>query len=102
MVERWPVKITVIAQLDTGDLRERYGKDVTPTCKYCKVGDVFIVEGFKKPEGFCDWAWADIFRDIVHLALGGDYYWMKEKGTAVSCCTDGLRPAIFKLERIKK
>jgi len=26
---------------------------------------------------------------------------MKEKGVVISCCTDGLRPVIFKLERIE-
>ena len=42
---------------------------------------------------------ADIQRDVAHLAMGGDFPWMKEKGEMVSCCTDGLRPVIFKLER---
>jgi uncharacterized repeat protein (TIGR04076 family) len=51
---------------------------------------------------FCSWAWADIQRDVVHLALGGDFPWIKEKGIGISCCTDGLRPVIFKLERLPK
>lgn len=102
MSERWPVKITVLKQLDVKEMREKYGNNVEPTCKYAKLGNVFLVQGFKKPEGFCDWAWSDIFRDVVHLALGGDFYWIKEKGTIISCCTDGLRPVLFKLERMEK
>jgi len=34
------------------------------------------------------------------LAFGGDFPWFKEKGIAISCCSDGLRPVVFKLERI--
>ncbi|MFC1804030.1 TIGR04076 family protein [Thermoproteota archaeon] len=32
--------------------------------------------------------------------LDGNYPWLNEKGKAVACCTDGLRPVIFLLERI--
>jgi len=52
------------------------------------------------PEGFCSWAWADIQRDVIHMGLGGDFPWMKKPGVMISCCTDGLRPVVFKLERI--
>jgi len=45
------------------------------------------------------WAWADIQRDVAHLALGGDFSWINKPGSMVSCCTDGLRPVVFKLER---
>jgi len=50
--------------------------------------------------GLCSWAFADIQRDITLLRLGGNFPWMKEKGTILSCCTDGVRPVTFKLERI--
>jgi len=52
------------------------------------------------PPDFCSWAWADIQRDVAHLALGGDFPWMKQRGTMITCCTDGLRPVVFRLERI--
>ncbi|MDP3062147.1 MAG: hypothetical protein Q8O40_02875 [Chloroflexota bacterium] len=39
-------------------------------------------------------------RDVAHLALGGDFPWISKKGTMVSACTDGLRPVLFKLERV--
>ena len=44
----------------------------------------------------------DIQRDIFHTLYGGYYPWMKEKGVVISCCTDGLRPVVFKLERIEE
>ena len=93
------VKITVLRKIDTGDIREDYGDNVGE-CTEFNIGDEFIVEGLSMPKGFCPWAWADIHRDIVHLALYGNFPWMKKKGTMVSCCTDGLRPIIFKMERI--
>jgi len=93
------VKIKVLRKVDIGDIRENYGDNVGE-CTDFKIGDEFIVEGLAIPDGFCPWAWADIQRDIVHLALGGDFPWMKEKGTVVSCCTDGLRPVVFEIKRI--
>ena len=93
------VKITVLRKLDTGDIRENYG-NIGP-CKRFKVGDEFIVEGLTIPQEFCSWAWADIFKWIMHLAFNGDFYHMKEKGTVIACCTDGLRPVVFKLARIE-
>jgi uncharacterized repeat protein (TIGR04076 family) len=52
------------------------------------------------PEGFCDWAWADIQRDVAVLCSGGDYPWIKLKGATVACCTDAFRPVTFLIERI--
>ena len=69
-------------------------------CERVKLGQVFISEDGKYPEDLCPWAFADIQRDITHLRLGGDFPWIKEKGAVLSCCTDGARPVIFKLERI--
>ena len=100
------VKITVIRMMGIEDV---YGDKlpkvsesfISPCTSGFKEGDEFISEEGKIPEGFCCWAFADIQRDITHLRFGGGYPWMKEKGVAISCCTDGLRPVIFKLERIE-
>ena len=35
------------------------------------------------------------------MMFGGNMPWLKEKGTTITCCTDGLRPVIFKLERME-
>jgi len=32
--------------------------------------------------------------------MGGDFPWMRQRGTMITCCTDGLRPVVFKLERV--
>jgi len=92
-------KITVLKRLSTGDIWKEYST-MEELCPFVKEGQVFTVgENLAMPEGFCSWAWADIQRDIIHIALGGDYFWIKNKGTAVACCTDGLRPVVFKIER---
>ncbi len=67
-----------------------------------ELGREFIVDdSYECPPGFCPWAYADIQRDIVTLLHGGNFPWMKDKGIVLSSCTDGIRPVIFKLERIE-
>ena len=29
------------------------------------------------------------------------FHWMKADNTFISCCTDGIKPVVFKLERIE-
>ena len=95
------VKITVMKKLSPGELfDEMAAEGVAPECDMAKKGAEHISKGMAMPEGFCSWAWADIQRDVVHLAMGGDFPWIKEEGKMLSCCTDGLRPVVFKLERL--
>ena len=97
------VKITVVKRVNIKDL---FGDNLpaeftsAPVCDQLEEGQEFICVDGKCPPGFCSWAFADIQRDIIHLTLGGDYFWMKDKGMVLSCCTDGCRPVIFKLERM--
>lgn len=101
-------KITVIKKLNC---KELYGENppapfdegrVTPECERFSVGQEFAVDSHSCPPEFCNWAFADIQRDLVHVLYGGYYPWMKEKGVAITCCTDGLRPVIFKIERVEE
>ncbi len=101
---RAKVKITVVKKLGTRDL---FGDNpparatFEDSCPRCKVGDAYVVpEDGSCPAGFCPWAFADLHRDITHLRFGGDYPFVQEPGTAIQCCTDGLRPVFFKLERM--
>ena len=110
------VKITVVKTLNMNDI---FGDEppadvnldmLTPQCHRFQVGQEFFVDTEKPPtdpeswencpEGFCTWAFADIQRDISHIMFGGSYPWIKEKGVIITCCTDGLRPVIFRVERI--
>jgi uncharacterized repeat protein (TIGR04076 family) len=101
-------KITVIKKLNLKDLYvdkppAAYDEGrITPECNRFEVGQEFVVDSHKCPPGFCNWAYADIQRDLVHILFtGATIPWMKEKGVSISCCTDGFRPVIFKLERIE-
>lgn len=100
---RSKVKITVVKKLSTSELFGNNGPvhaTFEESCPRCNVGDIYMVpEDGSCPDGFCPWAYADIHRDITHLRFGGDYPFVKEPGVAVQCCTDGLRPVFFKLER---
>ncbi len=97
------VKITVLKKLDTHDI---FG-DTPPTpyaqkpvCTKFEVGQEFEYKG-SCPPNFCGWAFADIQRDLIVLETGGNFPWAGQPGVAISCCTDGLRPVVFKLERME-
>ena len=103
LVELRKVKITVLKRLSPSEVFEK--SPVTPVerlepCRLFRDGQEFIVEAGRMPEGFCTSAWHTIYCNIRILAFGGSLPWYEEKGVAVNCCTDGLRPVIFKLERI--
>ena len=98
------VKITVVKQFLPKDI---FGHDYTlvsgNTVKNCslKEGSEFISDGTgNKPEGFCPHAWNSIFKNIHLLTWGGGYPETIGEGISFGVCPDGLRPVIFKLERI--
>ena len=98
------VKINVIRSFSKEEI---FGDDVpaelanfeTP-CKTHTPGQEYVLESVDCPEGFCSWAVRDIYRDLIHLARGGDYPWIGASGTSYSSCTDGRKTVVFKLERI--
>jgi len=104
MVERHRVKITVLKRFSPSEVFEK--SPATPVrplgaCDLYRDGQEFVVaQDGKMPEGFCTSAWHTIFGNVRTLAFGGDFPWFREKGIAISCCSDGLRPVVFKLERI--
>jgi uncharacterized repeat protein (TIGR04076 family) len=99
--ERPKVRITVLQTLRNKELYDRYAVELSPRCPKLKEGQQFVSEDLWMPEGFCDWAWSDIHRDVAVLCAGGSYPWMREKGVAVACCTDAFRPVVFLLEKLE-
>lgn len=98
------VKITVLRKEYYSDLAEEYltdGKE-TGSCSLLNEGDEFIFEGSATmPEGFCPWAWIDIYHSVSAISSGSTYApWNKKDGQTIVCCTDGIRPVIFKVEAI--
>ena len=98
------LKITVLKRMDPSDIFETLPvakKDWMVPCKLYEDGQEFIIgENLKMPEGFCQSAWESISTDITTIAYGGNFPYFDEKGVSVSCCNDGIRPVIFKIERI--
>lgn len=98
-MEKHQVRITVLKKHFHKEFIEKYAVDPEnwTECQHFEVGQEFLASGkapWKMPEGFCGWAWADIQQLVYGMARGGlDMF--------VTCCTDGYRPVIFKLEKIK-
>ncbi len=101
------VRITVVKRIVHKDLVDRYVNKVgfpmmIEPCPLWKDGQTFDVEGSPaKPADFpCDWAWTDIQRDVTMLLYGANPPWMVGPGMSLPCCSDGVRPVSFLVERI--
>ena len=97
------VKITVLRRFSPSEVFSK--SPVTPVetiseCEWLRDGQEFIVDNLEMPKDFCTSAWVSIYGNVRLLAFSGSLPWFKEKGVAVNCCIDGLRPVIFKLERV--
>lgn len=96
------VKLTVLKRLEVGDVHKEYAAEGVHTqCAKYREGQEYISKAVQKPDGFCSWAWVAVQDKVVFLALGHDYPWVKQKGTEIVSCADGLHPVLYKLERIE-
>jgi uncharacterized repeat protein (TIGR04076 family) len=98
------VKITVLKKEFYPELADQYlteGQSVG-ACPLLEVGDSFVFEGQAvMPEGFCPWAWIDIYRGVAALSAGASYApWNNAEGMQILCCTDGVRPVVFRIEAV--
>ncbi len=123
------VKLTVIDKKLYPELQREYCADPNSgLCPCYNVGDEFVFEredgkddfwhmgqntlvktnfdeieiagGSKMPH--CSEAW-DAFSRYIYAGLQGGSImkgWMKDENTMITCCSDGTRPVIFKIERI--
>ena len=94
------VKITVMRKACYPDLMEQYENPIEHACDV-QEGQVFIANGWQKPDHFCDSAWDSVSPFVMTLAHGGtDIYdgWMKDPRSAMLSCNDGFRPVSFLLE----
>ena len=96
------VKITVLKTTLDEELVKEYGAEGWKACPMLTAGQVFYVD-YAKPEGFCDEAWKALYQYVFELSHGAGetlfYYgdWSRTPGVAICCCSDSLRPVIFKL-----
>jgi uncharacterized repeat protein (TIGR04076 family) len=94
--ERYRCRITVLKKTFNQDLYQQYPYGAASPCGRLEEGQVFVTDNrWDPPEGFCHWAWSDL-RPMIHSIHAG------HSVTMISCCTDGLRPVVFKMERIDR
>ena len=123
------VKLTVLDTTLYPELQRQYCADpASGPCPCYHAGDEFIFERGGDRDDFwhmglntlvkaagdpavtaggpniphCSEAWDAISRYIYTGLQGGSIMrgWMKEENTMITCCSDGTRPVIFKIERI--
>ena len=97
-------RITVVKVTEHTDLMARYENPMLHACDL-REGQVFIANGWMKPEGLCDSAWSSLSPFVMTLAHGGENLyegWMKNPRSAMISCNDGFRPVSFYLEALEE
>jgi len=97
-------RITVMRKANYYDLSEKYENPIDHACDM-EEGQVFIANGWERPEGFCQSAWDTLSPFVLALSHGGgDFYdgWMKNKKSAMLSCNDGFRPVSFYVEALEE
>lgn len=97
-LKKHQVKITVMKKLFHQDMVEKYAyqPENWSQCSHFELGQEFVTSlesPWEMPSGFCGWAWADIQKLVYGMARGG-------QDVFITCCTDGYRPVVFKLEKL--
>ena len=96
------VRITVMRKANYPDLMAQYENPIEHACDVSE-GQVFLCNGWEKPENFCPSAWETLSPFVLALAHGAaDFYdsWMKNPRSAMLSCNDGFRPVSFYLEAL--
>ena len=96
------VRITAARVARYDDLIEKYENPIEHACAVTE-GQVWIANGWQRPEGFCESAWDSVSAFVMTLAHGGgNLYdgWMKDPRSAMISCNDGFRPVSFLLEAL--
>ena len=102
------IRITVLKTLSPDDIfkgkiPEHLPEESRKPCNKHKNGEQFICTTHECPEGFCNWAYSDIQKDLTDLHYDSPHYyekWLKGKRVNYVSCTNGIAPVIFKIEKI--
>jgi uncharacterized repeat protein (TIGR04076 family) len=104
-------KITVLQTKVFPELQEEYlANPKSGACPFFKPGDTFLLERTAEKDDFyhlmngrfCGEAWDCVSRYVYTALQGGSimHGWTNDERMMITCCNDGTRPVIFKLERI--
>lgn len=104
---QYQVKLTVLRRELYQDLMDEYiARPNTGKCSRFEDGQEFLIDrkafGRALDGQFCAEAWDCVSRYIYAGLQGGAFMrgWTKDEKVMITCCNDGVRPVIFKLERI--
>lgn len=95
-------RITVMRTARYDDLIARYENPISHACDM-REGQVFLANGWQKPDGLCQSAWDSMSPFVLALSHGAeDLYdgWMKDRRSAMISCNDGFRPVSFLIEAL--
>ena len=70
------IRITVLRKACYRDLMEKYENPILHACDMSE-GQVFIANGWEKPEGMCQSAWDSMSPFVMTLAHGGSNIYIK-------------------------
>lgn len=94
------VKITAVRQTVYTDLMAEYENPIEHACSV-NIGDTWISEEGRCPDGFCPSAWESMRPFVESLSRGeGNFFdgWMRNPMSAMISCNDGFRPVSFHIE----
>lgn len=109
MAKTWrnKAKITVLRKCYFQDLADRHLADPAyGPCALFQEGQEFIVDKqsyLTMLDGkFCSEAWAAISHYVYAALQGGSimHGWTNDEKVMIACCSDGVRPVIFRIERL--
>lgn len=95
-------RITVMKMARYDDLIAQYENPIAHACEL-REGQVFVANGWQRPEGLCLSAWESMSPFVMSLTHGGENFydgWMKDKKSAMISCNDGFRPVSFLLQAL--
>jgi uncharacterized repeat protein (TIGR04076 family) len=100
-------QITVVERSFRKEYVERYveaerQKTLGP-CEVFTEGQTFITDAVSgMPQGFCPWAWDDIYKVLVGYYANGSFnMWTTQGGDVIlACCSDGTRPVYFEIKKL--
>lgn len=104
-------KVTVLRKSLFKDLQEEYlANPVEGSCPFYEEGQEFIFERYAGVDDFwamgngtqCSEAWDAISRYIYAALQGGAImrHWTNDDRIMITCCNDGTRPVVFKIQRM--
>lgn len=95
-------RITVMRITRHEDLMARYENPIEHACPL-QEGQIFLANGWEKPESFCQSAWDTLSPFVLALSHGAENFydgWMKNSRSAMLSCNDGFRPVSFLVEAL--